>query len=132
MAAGCEILSVAESRAAGRAAEARGVASLTLLENAGGAVANAVAERFEPQPVLVLCGPGLNGGDGYVAALERRARGSSVRIAALAEPKAGDALQARQAWDGPVAALGTDPKEARLVVDALFGAGLARPLAGPA
>jgi hydroxyethylthiazole kinase-like uncharacterized protein yjeF len=132
MAAGCEILSVAESRAADRGAEAHGVASLTLLENAGGAVATAVAERYEPQPVLVLCGPGLNGGDGYVAARELQQRGFPVRVAALAEPKDGDALQARQAWDGPVAPLGTDPQEARLVIDALFGAGLARPLDGAA
>lgn len=128
MALGCEILSVAEARAADRAAEAKGVAGPTLLENAGAAVAGAVAARFEPQPVLVLCGPGLNGGDGYVAARELRQRGFPVRVAALAEPAAGDALNARQAWGGPVETLRPDPKEARLVIDALFGAGLSRPL----
>jgi len=132
MAAGCEILSVAEARAADRTVETHGVASLTLLENAGASVARAVAERFEPQPVLVLCGPGLNGGDGYVAARELQARGYSVRIAALAEPRGGDALHARRAWGGPVEPLATDLKEARLVIDALFGAGLGRPLDGAA
>jgi hydroxyethylthiazole kinase-like uncharacterized protein yjeF len=128
----CEILTTEEARAADRAAERSGIAGRTLLENAGAAVAKAVAERFEPAPVLVLCGPGLNGGDGYVAACELRRRGWPVRVAALAEPTAGDAADARRAWDAPVEPLARDPHDARIVIDALFGAGLARPLAGPA
>lgn len=128
MTAANEILTVEQTRAADRAAEAHGVASLTLLQNAGAAVANAVAQRFRPQPVLVLCGPGLNGGDGYVAARILAEQGFPVRIMAPSEPAGGDAAIARAAWPGPVEPLRVDLGEAGLVIDALFGAGLSRPL----
>jgi hydroxyethylthiazole kinase-like uncharacterized protein yjeF len=88
-----------------------------------------MTERWTPRPVVVLCGPGLNGGDGYVAAVRLAESGWSVRVAALADPAAEDAKQARTLWKGPVEPLTPGVADgAGLVVDALFGAGLSRPL----
>ena len=77
--------------------------------------------------VLVLCGPGNNGGDGYVAARLLKKRGAHVRLAASAPAKAEAACRAAGLWDGPVEAL-ADAAKAATIVDALFGTGLARPL----
>jgi NAD(P)H-hydrate epimerase len=89
--------------------------------------------------VLVLCGPGNNGGDGFVAARHLAAAGWPVRLALLGarERLAGDAAHHAALWDGPIEALEEDSAEALLagaevVVDALFGAGLSRPLEGAA
>jgi hydroxyethylthiazole kinase-like uncharacterized protein yjeF len=128
----CEILTTAEARAADQGAVAQAVSGYALLHAAGTAVAKTIAERFPPEPVLVLCGPGLNGGDGYVAAHELSRRGFRVRVAALDEPAVEDAKRARNLWGGAVEPLGGDPGSARIVVDALVGAGLSRPLEGPA
>jgi ADP-dependent NAD(P)H-hydrate dehydratase / NAD(P)H-hydrate epimerase len=129
------LLTIAEMTAADAAAIAAGVPGSELMENAGAAVARAIAERFAPRPALVLCGPGNNGGDGFVAARHLAGRGWPVQVALLGarERLRGDAAQAAAAWQGDVLAL--DPAliaGAQLVVDALFGAGLARPLAGVA
>ncbi len=78
--------------------------------------------------MLVLCGPGNNGGDGYVAARLLARRGVHVRVAALAEPGTELARAARRAWAGPVEALGDELAFAPLIIDALFGVGLSRPL----
>lgn len=117
------------------AAAAAGVAGSALMENAGRAVADAVAARWTPRPVAVLCGPGNNGGDGFVAARLLAERGWPVRVACLVERDAltGDARHHADLWRGPVAPLdGFDPAETEIVVDALFGAGLTRPLEGAA
>jgi len=101
-----------------------------LMEAAGRAVARAIEARFRPRPVLVLAGPGNNGGDGYVAARHLERAGWDVAVAPLAPPRPGsDAAGAAARWHGPVRALeaGTLAR-AGLLVDALFGAGLARPL----
>jgi hydroxyethylthiazole kinase-like uncharacterized protein yjeF len=125
------ILTVAEMGAADRAAIEAGTPSLTLMERAGAAVADAVAERFRPQPTQVLCGPGNNGGDGYVVARLLRERGWPVEVRALAEPATQDAQAMSARWAGE-----TKPLSGRLadglVIDALFGAGLSRPLSGAA
>ena len=123
---GLEILTVAESSAADRAA---GVDSFALMRAAGEAVARAVRRRWTAAPVAVLCGPGLNGGDGYIAAATLAAEGWPVRVFALADPAAEDTRRARARWTGPVEPL-TDAalSGAVLVIDALFGAGLSRPL----
>ncbi len=132
---GLELLTVDEMAAADRAAVAAGIAVETLMEAAGRAVVAAILARFAPQPVAVLCGPGNNGGDGFVIATLLAARGWPVTLAA-ARPLAdyGGAAGAQGArWRGPV--LGLEPRAldgARLVVDALFGAGLNRPVAGAA
>jgi ADP-dependent NAD(P)H-hydrate dehydratase / NAD(P)H-hydrate epimerase len=121
-------------RAIDAACPALGVSTHSLMENAGRAVADAIAARFTPRPIAVLCGPGNNGGDGYVAARLLAERGWPVTVHALAPRKAltGDAADAARAWTGALTALGDAPLEAELYLDALFGAGLSRPLEGHA
>jgi hydroxyethylthiazole kinase-like uncharacterized protein yjeF len=126
-----EILTVAEMTACDAAAIAAGTPGLTLMERAGQAVADAICARFPRQPACILCGPGNNGGDGYVVARLLRALGWPVEVRALCAPTAADAKAAAALWDGPVASLGgTLPTG--LWIDALFGAGLSRPLNGEA
>ena len=130
-----EILTVAEMYAADAYAAAHGVGSLALMEAAGAAVAEAVHRRWPGAKVAVLCGPGNNGGDGFVAARHLEAQGHEVEIALLGAREAlkGDAGVMAGRWDGRTAPLlpaifvGAD-----VVVDALFGAGLSRPLEGAA
>jgi len=130
-----EILTVAEMYAADHYAAAQGTPSLTLMENAGRAVADAIAAYWPSGPVSVLCGPGNNGGDGFVVARHLKQRGRDVRLALLGDVHAlkGDAAEMARAWDGPVLAVTPGILEGvELVVDAMFGAGLARPLEGAA
>jgi hydroxyethylthiazole kinase-like uncharacterized protein yjeF len=123
------ILTVAQTAAADRAAVDAGVESFALMRAAGVAVSQAIQARWTARPVVTLCGPGLNGGDGYVAAADLAQAGWPVRVMALAEPTAGDARRARELWTGAVEPLSVDGlRGAEVVVDALFGAGLSRPL----
>jgi len=125
-----EVLTNAEMAKADGYAVAHGVPSLTLMENAGQAVAGAIAARFKPCPVTVLCGPGNNGGDGFVVARLLDETGFTVRVAQDAEPR-GDAAVMSEKWKGTRVALTPEALDgARLVVDGLFGAGLSRPLEG--
>jgi hydroxyethylthiazole kinase-like uncharacterized protein yjeF len=126
-----QILTTAETSAADAAAIAAGTPATTLMERAGAAVAEAILARFAPQRTVVLCGPGANGGDGYVVARLLAGRGWPVEVQTLGEPTRPDAAAARDQWSGPVAPLAADAGEA-LFVDALFGAGLNRPLDGVA
>lgn len=113
------------------AAIAAGTPGLTLMERAGTAVADAVCARFARQPALVLCGPGDNGGDGYVVARLLKDRGWPVEVRALGEPATQDAQAACTRWGGGATPLNGGLKPG-LWIDALFGAGLSRPLEGPA
>lgn len=123
-----ELLTPEQSGLADRAAVALGAPILDLMENAGRAVAMAVRARFAPCSVLVLCGPGNNGGDGYVAARHLARAGWPVRVAALA-PARGVAAAAAAAWDGPMVPFTPETAaRAGLVIDAIFGAGLTRGL----
>jgi NAD(P)H-hydrate epimerase len=125
-----EILTTAEMAAADAFAVKQGVPSLTLMENAGRAVADAIAARFKPCPVAVLCGPGNNGGDGFVVARLLDELGFTVRVLTEGGHK-GDADVMAAKWSGQTEALDSDAlRGVRLVVDGLFGAGLARPLTG--
>ncbi|MGZ8285990.1 MAG: NAD(P)H-hydrate dehydratase [Allosphingosinicella sp.] len=120
------ILTAAEMRSAEAAAIAGGTPAAALMERAGAAAAEAIWRFAGPLPALILCGPGNNGGDGYVIARHLAGRGGKVRVAALAEPRTPEAKAARVAWQGRVEPLaGAAP--APLMVDALFGTGLARP-----
>lgn len=121
------VLTAAEIRAAEAAAIAAGTPAGLLMERAGAAAAEAIWRFAGPLPALVLCGPGNNGGDGYVIARRLAERGTPVRVAASAEPASPDAQAARAAWGGPVENL-ADAAPGPVLVDALFGTGLARPL----
>ena len=123
-----ELLTPQEMAAADRLSPVPGS---TLMEAAGRAVARAVVARFRPTRTLVLCGPGNNGGDGYVAARYLAQRGWPVAVAALAPPRPGtDAAGAAACWRGPTVPFATaEAARAGLVIDAVFGAGLARDLA---
>ncbi len=109
-----------------------GVPGPVLMENAGRAVARAVRARFRPCRVLVLCGPGNNGGDGYVAARLLQQEGWPVSVAVLAPPRDGsDAAAAARRWRGPI--VDFSPQEAaraEVVIDSVFGAGLSRDVDG--
>lgn len=128
---GRPILTVKEMAAADAAAIADGTPGTVLMERAGTAVADAICARYPKQPTFVLCGPGNNGGDGYVAARVLKDRGWPVEVRALAEPATQDARWAGDRWDGPVKPL-NGALEPGLWIDAMFGAGLSRPLEGEA
>jgi len=127
-----EILSNAEMAEADRLTIAGGVAGLALMENAGKAVAQAVSARQSPGGrVVVLAGPGNNGGDGFVAARLLAERGHAVTILLVGtmEKLRGDAAAAAKAWNrGVAAAKPEDLTGADIVIDALFGAALDRPV----
>lgn len=128
------LLDVSGMAAADQAAIAAGTPGRVLMERAGQAVADA-ADRRAPAGarILVLCGPGNNGGDGFVAGRLLRERGRHVTLALAGERSrlAGDAALMAQLWTGPVEPIaGLRPRDHDLIVDALFGAGLSRPLEG--
>ncbi len=128
-----EVLTVAQAVEADRLAEDAGVPSLTLMDNAGGAVADCVVRRAPEVAVLVLCGPGNNGGDGFAAARHLKQRGYPVVVQSLVPQSLlkGDAARMARQWDGPIQSVSVElPFHHVLIVDALFGAGLSRPLDG--
>jgi len=104
-----------------------------LMRNAGAAVAAAVLARHPGAArIHILCGPGNNGGDGYVAARRLVEAGCAVSLWSAAAPP-GESDAARAAAQCPVKAAPLaefEPDADSLVVDALFGAGLSRPVEG--
>jgi len=110
---------------------AAGTAGVVLMQNAGEAVAEEIIQRWSPCRVCVLCGPGNNGGDGFVIARVLAAADWPVRIALLgsSDRLAGDAKSHAARWTGSIEALAPAAiADAELVVDAVFGAGLSRAL----
>src|SRR6478672_4778217 len=128
MTAGRPILTAEAMRSAEQAAIDGGTSVEQLMERAGEALADAVYRFAGRTPALVLCGPGNNGGDGYVAARHLAGRGVKVRVVALADPKSDAAKSARSRWQGEVETLSDATLGAPLVIDALFGTGLKRGL----
>jgi hydroxyethylthiazole kinase-like uncharacterized protein yjeF len=128
----CALLSVAQMSEADRLTMAAGTPGSLLMQRAGEAVAREVARRWtRPRPITVLCGPGNNGGDGFVAAIALAQSGWPVRVALLGELRTlrGDAQLYAKRWSGGIEPLSAQVIEgAELVVDALFGSGLSRPL----
>jgi NAD(P)H-hydrate epimerase len=127
------LLTVEQMYRADAAAAASGIPSLSLMEAAGAAVARVIRQRWRPRRVSVLAGPGNNGGDGFVVARLLADRGWPVTVALLGavDRLRGDAAVNAGRWSGPLVPLAEpvldgDP----LVVDALFGAGLGRPVDG--
>lgn len=121
----------------GPAAEVSGLSLYDLMERAGAAVLQHFRQQFpKPRHLWVLCGAGNNGGDGYVVARLAKEKGWSVQVAAWRAPDAltGDARRAAEAYIAsggvatPLTAVELQPDD--LVVDALWGTGLDRPLPG--
>ncbi|HUC63731.1 MAG TPA: NAD(P)H-hydrate dehydratase [Alphaproteobacteria bacterium] len=132
---GLALLSVAEMGRCDAAATARGVPVERLMEAAGRAVADAIQARASKRPTIVLCGPGNNGGDGFVAARALKEAGWPVRVALLGERAklSGAAALNAARWGDAIEPLSPSSLDgAALAVDAIFGAGLARPIEGVA
>jgi hydroxyethylthiazole kinase-like uncharacterized protein yjeF len=130
---GMEVLTTAEMERADRLTIAAGTPGFALMLSAGQAVAEAAMELVEEGSILVVAGPGNNGGDGFVAAAELAARGREVSVILLCERDSlqGDAASAAKGWKHPV--LPFNPQaigRPALIIDALFGAGLNRPVTG--
>jgi hydroxyethylthiazole kinase-like uncharacterized protein yjeF len=128
-----EVLTTMEMAHADRLAIASGTSGFALMLSAGQAVARAALDLAEQGPILVVAGRGNNGGDGFVAAAELAARGREVAVILLCERDTlkGDAALAARGWKG--ALLPFNPQaigRPALIIDALFGAGLDRPVKG--
>src|SRR5712675_688513 len=128
-----EVLTTAEMERADRLTIAAGTPGFALMLSAGQAVAEAAMELVEEGPIVVVAGRGNNGGDGFVAAAELAARGREVSVILLCERDSlqGDAASAARGWKYPV--LPFNPQaigRPALIIDALFGAGLNRPVKG--
>ena len=129
------LLDVRRMGEADRLTMAAGTPATELMENAGRAVAREIGQRWPARPVAVLCGPGNNGGDGFVAARHLAEAGWPVRIALLGprDHLTDEARHHAERWRGAVEPLTPAVLDrAELVVDAIFGAGLSRALEGPA
>ena len=131
-----ELLTPAEMARADALTIAAGTPGFDLMLRAGKNVALAAEDLLysgEGRRIAVFCGPGNNGGDGYVAARLLSEQGFEVRLSALGDPNLlrGDAARAFADWTGEtLGAEALDPRDDDLVIDALFGAGLSRPLDG--
>ncbi len=128
-----EVLTSEEMERADRLAIAEGTSGFALMLSAGQAVAEAAMELVEDGPIVVVAGHGNNGGDGFVAAAELAARGREVSVILPCERESlkGDAASAARGWKHPV--LPFNPQaigRPALIIDALFGAGLNRPVKG--
>ena len=127
------LLRIAEMYAADRLAVQAGVLEIDLMEAAGRAVAHAIEDRYTRRPVVVLCGPGNNGGDGFVVARVLKEKGWPVRVGLLGRriDLAGAAAVNADRWDGDVEPLELAVLDGcHLAVDAVFGAGLTRGVSG--
>src|SRR5579871_7048597 len=124
-----EVLTSAEMERADRLAIAAGTPGFALMLSAGQAVAEAAQNLVEEGPILVVAGPGNNGGDGFVAAAELAAQGREVSVVLMCERDAlkGDAASAAKGWKYPVLPFNAQAiGRPALIIDALFGAGLNR------
>ncbi|UGA47298.1 NAD(P)H-hydrate dehydratase [Bradyrhizobium quebecense] len=128
-----DVLTTTEMERADRLTIAAGTPGFALMMSAGQAVAEAAMDLVEQGPIVVVAGRGNNGGDGFVAAAELAARGREVSVILLCERDSlqGDAALAAKGWKYPV--LPFNPQalgKPALIIDALFGAGLNRPVKG--
>jgi ADP-dependent NAD(P)H-hydrate dehydratase / NAD(P)H-hydrate epimerase len=128
-----EVLTTPEMERADHLTIAAGTPGFALMLSAGQAVAEAAMDLAEEGPIVVVAGRGNNGGDGFVAAAELAARGREVSVVLLCERDSlkGDAASAARGWKYPV--LPFNPQalgRPALIIDALFGAGLNRPVKG--
>ena len=129
------LLTPSEMSDADRRAIAHGVSGFNLMDAAGRAIAEAVAARWSMRPTTVLCGLGNNGGDGFAAARHLEAAGWPIRLALLGsrEQLSGDAAIHAGLWKGVAEPFSPAILDgAGIVLDAIFGAGLSRPVEGAA
>ena len=128
------LLTIEEMYEADRLAIEGGVAGATLMENAGVAVCDEIVAAWpDIERVLIICGPGNNGGDGFVVARLLKAQGFDVVLGLLGKVEVlqGDAATMAARWDGKILPLeDCCINDADLVVDAIFGAGLTRKIEG--
>ncbi|MEM6585676.1 MAG: NAD(P)H-hydrate dehydratase [Pseudomonadota bacterium] len=124
-----QILTAEQMRAAEQRIFDTGTTVSELMEVAAGSAAEWVRRIAANRKVTVLCGPGNNGGDGYVIARRLREWGLSVEVVAPVEPKTPAAKAAKEAWGGAVLTSGGQA-QGDVFVDCLFGSGLVRPLTG--
>ena len=129
-----ELLTAAEMAEADRRTIAGGTPGIDLMEAAGRGVAAATAALVPEGTVLVVAGPGNNGGDGFVAGRLLAAAGRPVGVLLLGDPARlrGDAATAFGRWTGPTLPVTTPLPDAAVIIDALFGAGLNRAIEGAA
>lgn len=121
-----QVLTAEQMRAAEQALFDAGTSVSELMEIAAGGAAEWIRRVAAGRAVTVLCGPGNNGGDGYVIARRLREAGNAVTVIAPLDPATDAAKEAKRRWDGPVATSGG--AQGDVFVDCLFGSGLARPL----
>ncbi len=119
------VLDAGEMRAAEAALFASGVDPLDLMECAGAAAARAVLAFTAPRDIVIACGTGNNGGDGYVVARHLAAAGVAVRVAVVGPPATDNARAMAARWSGQIEPIAT-AAAAGLLVDAVFGIGLSR------
>ena len=124
---GPPIVTAVEMRAAEATAIARGVSAAVLMDRAAAAATRAIRQFAPSRRALVLCGPGNNGGDGFAVAARLRAAGVEVQVAAMALPRAQPAAEFAAQWGASLVPF-ADVEPADVIVDALFGTGLTRPL----
>src|SRR6202007_2072137 len=130
-----EVLTTAEMGRADRLTIAARTPGFALMLSAGQAVAEAAQDMVEGGPILVVAGPGNNGGDGFVAAAELAAQGREVSVILMCDRDAlkGDAASAARGWKYPVVPFHAQAiGRPALIIDALFGGGRSRPVAGEA
>ena len=128
-----EILTLEDHFEADRLAGEIGVSAKELMESAGRGVAVEIISRWKPCPVSVICGPGNNGGDGFVVARILNNEGWPVRVALDGEASSlsDDAALMANLWTGSLEPLSPAILEgSELIIDALYGAGLSRPISG--
>ena len=128
-------ITVAEMVAAEQQAIANGASPYDMMLTAGQAVANVVHDHYPDKPVTLLCGPGNNGGDGYVAALFLQDMGYDVTVYGISKPRhmTGPAKKAADEWKKRGAIKRFDaftPPQDGVIVDAVFGVGLSKPIDG--
>ncbi|WP_324075846.1 MAG: NAD(P)H-hydrate epimerase [Erythrobacter sp.] len=121
-----QVLTAAQMRAAEQALFDAGASVSDLMEVAAGGAAEWIRRVAAGRSVTVLCGPGNNGGDGYVIARALREAGNAVTVIAPLDPATDAAKEAKRRWNGPVATAASAAGD--VFVDCLFGSGLARPL----
>ncbi|MGB9364559.1 MAG: NAD(P)H-hydrate dehydratase [Xanthobacteraceae bacterium] len=128
-----ELLTPDEMAECDRLTIAAGTPGIALMEKAGRAVADAVARHPLGTRVVVVAGPGNNGGDGFIAARVLAERGYPVRVLLLGDALQGDAAEAARRWARPIERAAPEAiGDTGIMIDALFGAGLNRPVQGEA